>query len=442
MNDRSVTFVAHAVDTKVSGEISVPGDKSISHRSIMFGAMATGTTRVSGFLNGEDNVRTLDAFRDMGVNIEWTGGTDVVIHGKGISAIENPANDIYLGNAGTAIRLMVGVLAGLGIHATLSGDESLNSRPMARVVDPLRTMGANIEAAESGTPPLRLKGETPLKAIEYSCPMASAQVKSCLLLAGLHAKGTTVVNEPDVTRDHTERMLRGFGVNVQSDGLTVSIEGGQSLTATDVVVPGDISSSAFFIVAASMVPGSNLLITQVGLNPTRTGVIDIMRLMGADISVENEMESGGEIIGNLRIRGTQLKGIDVPEQYVSLAIDEFPAIFVAASTAIGTTRVTGAEELRVKETDRIQVMADGLQALGVDITATDDGAVINGGPISGGIVDSCGDHRTAMAFAIASLRSEGDITIMDCANVNTSFPGFANLANSVGLNLDTDGDLA
>jgi len=431
----STTYLAKALSTPVNGDIKVPGDKSISHRSIMFGAMARGTTHVSGFLNGEDNLRTLDAFRAMGVSIECPGDTDVVIHGHGIDGIQNPSKELYLGNAGTAIRLMTGVLAGLSITATLTGDESLSKRPMGRVVDPLRSMGANIESDTHGTPPLKLLGGDKLRAIEFTCPMASAQVKSCVLLAGLNAVGKTVVHEPAVTRDHTERMLRGFGVDVVSNGLSVSIEGGQSLQAVDVAVPGDISSSAFFIVAASMVPGSDLHIRGVGLNPTRTGIIDIMRLMGARIDILNQHESGGELIGDLHIQGSDLKGIDVPEEFVSLAIDEFPAVFVAASTAIGTTRITGAEELRVKETDRIQVMADGLKQLGVAISATDDGAIIEGGSLTGGTVDSCGDHRTAMAFTIASLRASGDITILDCANVNTSFPGFIELANSVGLDV-------
>jgi len=313
---------------------------------------------------------------------------------------------------------------------------------MRRVVDPLNSMGASIDTKENGTPPLVIKAAEQLHGIEYTCPIASAQVKSAILLAGLSAKGKTTVHEPAVTRDHTERMLRGFGVDVHTDGLTASIEGGQSLKATSLTVPGDISSSAFYLVGASMSPGSDVLIEGVGMNPSRTGVIDILRLMGAKIDIRNARDTGGEPVADLHVTGTQLRGIEVPEKLVSLAIDEFPALFVAALGASGQTVVTGAEELRVKETDRIQVMTDGLRALGASIEDTPDGARIQGGSgngaarLSGGIADSVGDHRTAMAFSMASLISDAPITILDCANVNTSFPGYAELANSTGLQID------
>lgn len=417
----------------LSGTIEVPGDKSMSHRCVMFGSMAEGVTEVSGFLEGEDALHSLAAFEKMGVLIERPGPGQLVIHGKGAAALKAPAAPIYHGNAGTGMRLMAGLLAGLRIKTTLTGDESLSGRPMARIVDPLRLMGANVSTSAAGTPPIHLDGGDQLHAIEYTTPMASAQVKSCILLAGLHAQGRTVVHEPDVTRDHTERMLRGFGVNVLSNGLSVELEGGQSLSATTLHVPGDISSAAFFLVGAAMVPGSKLMITNVGMNPTRRGVVDILRLMGADIVETNVRESGGEPVADLQVTGTRLRGIEVPESLVSLAIDEFPALFVAAASAEGTTVVTGAEELRVKETDRIQVMSDGLRILGVDITDTPDGATIEGGTIQGGTVDSVGDHRTAMSFAMAGLIAQAPITVLNCDNVRTSFPNFVQLASGAGL---------
>ncbi len=432
--DNSLKYLVEAGGA-LNGSIEVPGDKSMSHRSVMFGAMATGVTEVAGFLEGEDALHTLQAFEQMGVVIERPGQGQLIVHGKGVDALRAPQQAIYHGNAGTGMRLLAGVLAGLRINATLTGDESLTRRPMSRIVEPLKQMGANITTAEKGTPPLTLLGGDQLTAIDYTTPMASAQVKSCILLAGLHAKGRTVVHEPDITRDHTERMLRGFGVDVHSSGLTVQMDGGQKLQATSLHVPGDISSAAFFIVGAAMMPGSSLTINNVGLNPTRRGVVDILRLMGADITENNARESGGEPVADLHINGVQLKGIDVPESLVSLAIDEFPALFVAAASAEGTTVVTGAQELRVKETDRIQVMTDGLRKLGVDITDTPDGARIVGGDIQGGEVDSAGDHRTAMSFAMAALLAKGTISILDCDNVATSFPNFVALASGAGLRI-------
>jgi len=423
----------------LNGTVRVPGDKSMSHRSIMFGGIANGVTEVTGFLEGEDCLRTMDAFTAMGVRIEHTPGESVVIHGQGTGALKAADQAIYLGNSGTGMRLMTGLLAGLNLPAKLTGDESLSVRPMRRITDPLATMGAKIECGEGGTPPLVLSAGQPLTGIHYDCPMASAQVKSAILLAGLHASGTTSVSEPDVTRDHTERMLRGFGVEVDSSKINgklgASLKGGQTLQGTSLQVPGDISSSAFFLVGAAMTLGSSLRLENVGINPTRTGVIDILKLMGADIQLENQRVTGGEPVADLVVTGTQLKGIDVPEPLVSLAIDEFPAIFVAAATATGTTVVTGAEELRVKETDRIAVMADGLKLLGVNIEATEDGARIEGGSIQGGTVQSVGDHRTAMAFSMAALRATGPITIHDCENVNTSFPNYHGIAAAAGLRI-------
>lgn len=403
----------------------------------MFGAIAKGVTEVTGFLEGEDSLHTLQAFQSMGVMIERSDDGKVVLHGKGITALKPAANDIYLGNSGTGMRLLAGLLCGLNMPAVITGDSSLSGRPMRRIVDPLTSMGASIRTSADGTPPLTIERVAAgLKAIEYTSPMASAQVKSAVLLAGLHASGKTIVHEPAVTRDHTERMLRGFGVDVQVDGLSASIQGGQELTATSLTVPGDISSAAFFLVGAAMTPGSRLTLTGVGMNPSRTGIISILQLMGASIEVLNEHITGGEPVADLQITGGRLQGIEVPEELVSLAIDEFPALFVAAASAEGKTIVTGAEELRVKETDRIQVMADGLRALGGQIEDTHDGAVITGRRLAGGVADSCGDHRTAMSFAMASLISDGPVTVLDCDNVNTSFPGFANIAAEAGLNFD------
>ncbi|ASJ75198.1 3-phosphoshikimate 1-carboxyvinyltransferase [Granulosicoccus antarcticus] len=429
--------------TKLTGTVKVPGDKSMSHRSIMFGGIAHGTTQVQGFLEGEDSLHTLEAFQAMGVRIERGGVGEVTLYGQGVAALKAPQGPVYLGNSGTGMRLLTGLLAGMNIPATLTGDASLSGRPMRRIVDPLSQMGAKVLTGDGGTPPLVIQSAAQLKGIEYTCPMASAQVKSAILLAGLHASGTTTVHEPAITRDHTERMLRGFGVDVQVSGLSASVQGGQQLKGTSLVVPGDISSAAFFLVGASMTPGSDLLLTGVGMNPSRTGVIAILKLMGANIQVTNERVTGGEPVADLVVLGGKLKGIHVPEELVSLAIDEFPALFVAAAAADGETIVTGAEELRVKETDRIQVMADGLRALGADITDTPDGARIVGKRLVGGVADSCGDHRTAMSFAMASLICDGSITVLDCDNVNTSFPGFASIAANAGLHLtesvnDTD----
>ena len=417
----------------LKGAIRVAGDKSISHRSIMMGSLAEGTTHVSGFLEGEDALATLNAFKAMGVEIEGPDNGKVVVHGVGMQGLQQPQASLDVGNSGTSMRLMSGLLAGQAFSTTLIGDESLTKRPMKRVTDPLALMGAQIETTETGTSPLNISPVAALKGIDYDMPMASAQVKSCLLLAGLYAEGETWVTEPAPTRDHTERMLQGFGYEVMQDGPRRGVKGGGKLTACDIDVPADISSAAFFLVGASIAEGSDLTLQHVGMNPTRDGVINILRLMGADIQVSNERVIGGEPVADLRVRSAKLKGIQIPEDQVPLAIDEFPALFVAAACAEGETVLTGAEELRVKESDRIQVMADGLIALGVDAKPTPDGIVIQGGSIGGGSVDSHGDHRIAMSFAMAALRATGDISIDDCANVNTSFPGFVELAASVGL---------
>ena len=437
--EHQVTFRAQPAGPIV-GDIRVPGDKSMSHRSIMLGALAEGITEVNGFLEGEDSLATVQAFRDMGVTIEGPDDGFVRIHGVGMNGLQAPRGPIYLGNSGTGMRLFSGLLAAQAFDSELVGDASLTKRPMGRVADPLRAMGAVIDTAEGGRPPLKIRGNQPLTGFHYDMPVASAQVKSCLLLAGLYADGVTSVTEPAPTRDHTERMLEGFGYHVYRDDATSSVSGGGKLVACNIDVPADISSAAFFLVAGSIAPGSDLTLRHVGMNPTRVGVINILRLMGANIDVSNERAIGGEPVADVRVRYALLKGIDIPEREVPLAIDEFPVLFIAATFAQGRTTLRGAEELRVKESDRIQVMADGLAAVGVKTTVTPDGIIIDGGQtMTGGIVNSHGDHRIAMSFAVASLRAKGEIVINDCANVATSFPGFVELAQQVGMNIQSQG---
>lgn len=433
---KSITFEVKPGGS-LQGQARVPGDKSISHRSIILGSIAEGVTHVSGFLEAEDALATLKAFRAMGVEIEGPENGKVTIHGVGLHGLKGSDNPLDLGNSGTSMRLLSGLLAGQSFDSTLTGDESLSKRPMKRVTVPLAEMGAEIHVAGNGTAPLRIKGNKKLTGIEYAMPVASAQVKSCLLLAGLYAAGETRVAEPAPTRDHTERMLAGFSYPLNRDGNKVTVSSGGKLIAADIDVPGDISSSAFFMVGASIAPDSDVTLKHVGINPTRTGVIDILKLMGADIEITNQQIVGGEPVADIRIRSSSLKGIDIPEKLVPLAIDEFPVIFVAAACAEGQTRLTGAKELRVKESDRIQVMADGLKILGVDAKPTDDGMIIQGGSIGGGEVVSHGDHRIAMSFAIAGLRADHPITIHDCENVNTSFPGFVELSRNLGINLES-----
>ncbi|PJI51091.1 MAG: bifunctional prephenate dehydrogenase/3-phosphoshikimate 1-carboxyvinyltransferase [Pseudomonas sp.] len=432
MHNNDLIFLAQP-GGRLSGRVRVPGDKSISHRSIMLGSLAEGTTEVQGFLEGEDALATIQAFRDMGVVIEGPHHGRVTVHGVGLYGLKTPPGPIYLGNSGTSMRLLSGLLAAQSFDTTLTGDASLSKRPMNRVAKPLREMGAVIETGPEGRPPLTIRGGQKLMGMHYDMPMASAQVKSCLLLAGLYAAGETSTTEPAPTRDHTERMLRGFGYPVDVEGATARVESGHKLTATSIEVPADISSAAFFLVAASIAEGSDLTLEHVGINPTRTGVIDILKLMGADITLENQREVGGEPVADIRVRSAQLKGIDIPEDLVPLAIDEFPVLFVAAANATGRTVLRGAEELRVKESDRIQVMADGLLALGVKCEPTPDGIIIDGGSYGGGEVWSHGDHRIAMSFSVASLRAGAPIRIHDCANVATSFPNFLGLASGAGI---------
>lgn len=435
MNARSNPTFHITPGGSLKGRIRVPGDKSISHRSIMFASLADGRSEIDGFLEGEDSLNTLRAFRAMGVSITDPEQGKVVVEGVGMNGLKASDAALDLGNSGTSMRLMSGLLAGQAFDSVLTGDASLSKRPMKRVTDPLALMGARIDTADNGTAPLHIHGGSALKGIEYSMPMASAQVKSCVLLAGLYAEGRTCVTEPAPTRDHTERMLRAFGCEVSSDNGVICLRGGQHLTASAIHVPADISSAAFFMVGASIAAGSDLVLEQVGINPTRDGVIQILRLMGADLELQNERLLGDEPVADIRVRSAPLHGIQIPEELVPLAIDEFPALFVAAACAEGETVLTGAEELRVKESDRIQVMADGLITMGISAQPTHDGIVIQGGVIGGGTVDSHDDHRIAMAFAMAGLMAKDQIEIRECANVNTSFPGFVDLAASVGLSI-------
>ncbi len=432
----SATTFHVAPGGKLTGSIRVPGDKSISHRSIMFGSLADGVTEVTGFLEGDDALATLQAFRDMGVKIEGPEKGRVTIHGVGIDGLKQPEQSLDMGNSGTSIRLLSGLLAGQGIDVTLVGDSSLSKRPMRRVIDPLTEMGAVVESNEKGTLPLQIKGSGSLKGIDYAMPMASAQVKSCVLLAGIYADGDTCVTEPAPTRDHTERMLQAFGYEVRREGSRACLTGGGRLTASNIEVPADISSAAFFMVAASIAPGSDITLEHVGVNPTRIGVINILKAMGGDITLLNERMVGGEPVADIQVRYAALNGIDIPLDQVPLAIDEFPVLFVAAACADGTTVLRGAEELRVKESDRIQAMADGLQILGIDAEPTPDGMVIQGGQLGSGCVESHEDHRISMSFAVAALRASGEIVINDCSNVNTSFPDFVSLAASSGIKIN------
>lgn len=417
------------------GRMRVPGDKSMSHRAVMLGALAEGETRVSGFLHGEDALATLAALRAMGVEIRGPEGGKLAIRGVGLRGLQAPPAALDMGNSGTAMRLLAGILAGQDFPSELRGDASLMRRPMQRVITPLTRMGAVLKSAEGGRPPLRIAGGGRLEGIHYELPMASAQVKSCVLLAGLFAEGETSVTEPAPTRDHTERMLRGFGYRVAQKDGAIALRGGGRLRACAVDIPADISSAAFFLVGASIAPGSELLLTHVGSNPTRTGVLSILRRMGADIAFENHRVIGGEPVADLRVRHAPLRGIEIPRDLVPLAIDEFPALFIAAACAEGRTVLRGAGELRVKESDRIASMAEGLTALGVACEVLDEGIAIEGGRIGGGTVHSFHDHRIAMAFALAGLCARGDIRVLDCDHVATSFPDFAARARALGLQI-------
>jgi 3-phosphoshikimate 1-carboxyvinyltransferase len=429
-------FEAHPA-MRVLGTMTVPGDKSISHRALMLSGIAEGVSEVTGFLASEDCMATLSAMRALGVRIEQPSTTHVLIHGAGLHGLQAAGKPLDMGNAGTAMRLFTGLLAAQKFDSQLIGDESLMKRPMERVAKPLREMGADVRT-HNGTPPVEISGARGLRGIDYRMPIASAQVKSAILLAALYARGPTTISAPATSRDHSERMLESCGVRVVSAGLSTTLHPPQRLNNQKLTVPGDFSSAAFFIVAG-LIAGSEegLLIQNVGVNPTRSGLLDILRSMGGRIEIVNARESGAEPVADLRVRASPLHGIRVPRELVSLAIDELPVLFIAAACARGETWVSGAEELRVKESDRIAAMSAGLTALGVAHTPLPDGMRIvgrgEGKAFAAGELDSFSDHRIAMSFAIASLRAAGAITIRDVANVATSFPGFVKLAQSVGL---------
>lgn len=418
----------------ISGSLIVPGDKSISHRAAILGSLAQGTTVIRGFLQAEDTLATLRAMQKLSIKID-TFDQEIIIHGKGLHGLEQPSEVLDCGNSGTSMRLLSGVLAGQPFESTLTGDESLLQRPMRRITDPLTEMGAHIELQNDGTGPLKIH-PAKLKAIHYTMTIPSAQVKSCIILAGLYAEGETVLVAPIATRDHTERMLEAFNYPIQISGPKIRIKGGGKLLPTYIEVPSDISSAAFFIVAATITPNSDIILKNIGINPYRIGVINIIRLMGGHITFENENIIGAEYVADIRVRSAKLHGIDIPLDQVPLAIDEFPVIFIAAACAHGVTVLRGAQELHVKETDRIKVMAEGLQKIGVSVEAQPDGMLIEGGKIKGGTVNSYGDHRVAMSFAIAGAVAEEETIITDCENVVTSFPNFVELANAVGMNIE------
>ena len=426
----------------LSGRIRVPGDKSVSHRAIMLASLAEGTSRIDGFLEGEDTRATAAVFQQLGVRIEAPSAESRIVHGVGLRGLRGSDRALDCGNAGTGMRLLAGVLAGQAFDSMLVGDASLSRRPMKRVTEPLAAMGAHIGTGEGGVPPLHIHGGRALHGIDYALPVASAQVKSALLLAGLYAEGEVVVREPHPTRDYTERMLSAFGWPIQFEPGLARLRGGadgrHALRATDVHVPADFSSAAFFLVAASVIPGSDVVIEAVGMNPRRTGLLEALRLMGADITEAHARREGGEPVADLHVRAAALRGAEIPEHLVPDMIDEFPALFVAAACAAGETRVSGAAELRVKESDRLATMSAGLRGIGVPVEEFADGARITGVPLApaGQVrVDSHGDHRIAMAMAIAAQRCPTPIVIGDIANVATSFPGFDALARGAGFGL-------
>jgi 3-phosphoshikimate 1-carboxyvinyltransferase len=428
----TLDWISAPVHAPLAGTIDVPGDKSVSHRALMLAALAEGTSTIRGFLEGEDTRATAAILRQLGVRMETPAPGVRIIHGVGLRGLRGHAEPLDCGNAGTGMRLLAGLLAGQAFDSELVGDASLCERPMRRVTDPLGTMGARI-ATRDGLPPLKITGGSYLQGISYTLPVASAQVKSALLLAGLYAEGATEVIEPHPTRDYTERMLAAFGWPIEFEPGKARLTGGHRLSATDVDVPADFSSAAFFLVAASIVPGSDLRLTSVGLNPRRTGLMRALQLMGADIRVERAHNSGGEPVGDICVRYAPLHGVTLPESLVPDMIDEFPALFIAAAMASGSTVISGVAELRVKESDRLAAMATGLRALGLNVDEVADGATIHGGGLQGGAVDSLGDHRIAMSFALAGLVAAAPVTIADCANVATSFPDFLGLANGCGF---------
>mgnify|MGYP001826658355 CR=1 FL=1 len=423
-------------DRPLAGTVQPPGDKSISHRALLFGGLAEGRTHIRGLLKSGDTTATRRAMGQLGARFE-DGEDGVTVTGIGAAGLSAPEGVLDMGNSGTAMRLLAGVLAGQPFESVLSGDVSLNSRPMGRIIRPLELMGATVHAEQGGRAPLRITGRAPLEAIAYDSPVASAQVKSCVLLAGLFADGVTRVTEPRLSRDNTERMLPQFGVSVWEGP---SVQGGQRLHGTDVVVPADPSSAAFLVAAALLVPGSDITVTGVGLNPTRDGLYRVLERMGARVDFRNARERGGEPVADLRVRHSpDLVGVDVPPEWIPSMIDEVPVLLAVAARAAGTTRIREAEELRVKESDRLAVMAQGLRAVGVEVREVPDGIDVHGGPSHHAVVESSHDHRCAMSFAVLALCTEGGITIDGAEYIDTSYPEFRRQLSALGAQLEADG---
>jgi len=433
IDNTRVDFIVHP-GSALTGSLRVPGDKSISHRALLLGAIAEGVTKIEGFLDSEDTSATIDALRMMGVKVDREEEKVIRIDGVGINGLSEPREALHLGNSGTSVRLFAGLLSGQAFDSQLLGDESLMQRPMRRITEPLQLMGASIRCSDEGNLPIHITGKKKLTGMRYVMPVASAQLKSAILLAGLYATGKTCVVEPAVTRDHSERMLSQFGCTLEKNDNQICLKA-QTLRAQDIFVPGDISSAAFFMVAASIVPGSNLLLESVGINPTRDAAIEILQSMGADIAIENERILSGEPVANIRIRHSHLRGVEIPTHLVPIAIDELPVLMIAAAYAEGETLLKNAAELRVKESDRIKAIYDGLTSVGVDVEEYEDGMRVRGSEVRGGTVDSLTDHRIAMSFSVAALAASAPITVQDCANVNTSFPGFADCFTSLGLSM-------
>ena len=408
----------------LKGELSVPGDKSISHRAVMFGSLASGTTEITHFLKGADCLSTIGCFRQMGVEIEEQKDR-ILVHGRGLHGLSAPSSVLDCGNSGTTTRLISGILAGQSFSSQLTGDASIRKRPMGRIIRPLRQMGASIESLSGNDcAPLRIEGR-PLHAISYDSPVASAQVKSCVLLAGLYADGPTSVTEPALSRNHTELMLSSLGADLTRRGTTATINPEPVLTGTSIHVPGDISSAAFFLAAGLMVPGSEILLKNVGINPTRDGILRVIRAMGGSLEILNRTNSGGEEAADLLVRSSSLHGTVLAGELIPTLIDEIPVIAVLAAFAEGTTIIRNAEELKVKESNRLDIMVDGLSRMGADIEGTDDGMIIRGGKsLHGAVIDSHLDHRIAMSFAVAALAADGETEILDADCVNISYPEF------------------
>ena len=419
----------------VSGKPVIPGDKSISHRAIILAAIADGNSKINNFLQADDTLATITVFKKMGVNIE-NNVQNTIVRGVGLYGLyaENPTFDF--GNSGTSVRLLAGLLSSQKFNSKLVGDESLMQRPMSRIINPLQQMNAKISCTTSGTLPIKIEGNQEIKSIDYKLPVISAQLKSCLLLAGLYAEGTTKIFEDTQTRDHTERMLSNFSHPVMKKSNQIFIKKAKRLIGCEINVPGDFSSAAYFIVAAVITPNSNIILDNVGVNPTRSAMIKILKLMGANIELKNERVVSGEPVATICAKTSELFGIDIPKEFVPVAIDELPIILIAAACAKGKTRLTGAQELRIKESDRIQSMSDGFLNLNIKIEQFDDGMIVEGGEFSGGIINSNDDHRIAMAFAIAGIISKESIVINNCKNVATSFPNFISTAKEVGMNID------